>query len=208
MRPEIQDLKNPNEYIEIASFPINDTVKYIMDPENYGKTAPVKKIPPIWILPVLVLIGAFFGYFGGLLLKTMDWTGILFDVLIVFIVLLPFHEWIHGMSFKHYGAKEVGYGVSWKALMVYAYSQNFPVNMRELKIIAVMPFAVISFLLLCLMLIFPQYQNHLILIFTIHALLCGGDFALIKYALKNKHKIIYTYDDVIVEKKTYFYEKV
>ena len=34
-----------------------------------------------------------------------------------------------------------------------------------------------------------------------------GDFALIRYALKNKHRQIFTYDDLLKEKKTYFFEK-
>ncbi|MFM2393286.1 MAG: hypothetical protein RLZZ546_1268 [Bacteroidota bacterium] len=201
MRPNISELKDTNQYRELASFHIDETIKYIVNPDGYDKPQEPKKIPSIWALLVLVGIGACFGFFAGSIFMSLNGMRILFSILILFFVLLPFHEWIHGLSFKYFGAKQVGYGVSWKAVMVYAYAQDFPINMRELKIIAVMPFAVISALLLSLIFVIPDYRSSLLLIFLVHTLLCGGDFALIKYAFKNQDKTIYTYDDVLNEKK-------
>jgi hypothetical protein len=34
-----------------------------------------------------------------------------------------------------------------------------------------------------------------------------GDFVLINYYWKNRYRVIYTYDDIDVERKTYFFEE-
>lgn len=125
-----------------------------------------------------------------------------------FIAFLPIHEFIHGLAFKRIGAPKVGYGYSLKSLMVYAYSQNFPSTMREVALVAGMPFGVITTALIIGWILLPAYPVFWGFLLLIHTLGCIGDFALINYHRKNRHRTIYTYDDVEGERKTYFFEEV
>jgi hypothetical protein len=124
------------------------------------------------------------------------------------LVLLPIHEFIHGLAFKSVGATNVGYGYSLKSLMVYAYSQKFPTTMREVAFVAVMPFLVITSALVIGWVIWPTYSLVWIVLLLIHTTACLGDFALIRYYLKNRQRVIYTYDDVENERRSYFFAEV
>ncbi len=125
-----------------------------------------------------------------------------------FFVLLPIHEFIHGLAFKRIGALKVGYGYSLKSLIVYAYSQNFLTTTREVAFVAVMPFLIITAGLVTGWILLPAYPVFWGFSLVIHTLGCVGDFVLINYHRKNRHRTIYTYDDVENERKTYFFEEV
>ncbi len=60
------------------------------------------------------------------------------------ILLIPIHELIHGLLFRLFGAKDVRYGVVWKKLMFYAVAHDFAVNYRQMLVIALGPFFVLS----------------------------------------------------------------
>ena len=92
--------------------------------------------------------------------------------------------------------------------MVYAYSQNFPATMREVAIVAGMPFLVITTGLIIGWVVLPAYPVFWGFSLLMHTLGCLGDFALIMYHRKNRYRTIYTYDDMEGERKTYFFEEV
>lgn len=211
MRPTLEQLHDKNLFKEIASFHIDETLKFLMNSDGYGKTVEEKKPSSLFQkfgVVLITIIGGLIGYFSVTWIKDLQGLQLGLGFLILFLGILPFHEWIHGLTFKSFKAPEVGYGISWKAGMVYAYAQKFPISMPELKKVAIMPFAVITPLLCIAWYLMPQYSTIFIFILLIHTMACIGDFALVYYAIKNKNKTIYTYDDLKVEKKTYFFEKL
>lgn len=215
-RPSVNELQNSELYELMAAMPVHETIQYLQSELGMNKgqndSAKSSKLKIVYgvFLGILGVIGGYaigksFGNADNpfFLIKSLGLAFLLF-----FVVLLPIHEFIHGVAFKYYGAKKVGYGFSMKAAMVYAYAQDFPINMRELKVIAVLPFMLITFSLLMFMLFLPQYFFAITSILLIHSLACVGDFMLIKYANKYNNEGIFTYDDLEIEKKSYFYRTI
>lgn len=123
-----------------------------------------------------------------------------------FFPLLPIHELIHGLVYKYFGAPKVSYKADLKKLIFYAMADNYVVNGKELTAIAIAPFLVINVLLLSLFFVLPERQCWLPYgAMLVHIGGCYGDFALISYFYKNRHRNIVTYDS-LADKKSYFYE--
>jgi hypothetical protein len=93
-------------------------------------------------------------------------------------------------------------------MIVYAYAQKFVMTLRENSWVAAMPFIVITISLVILWYLFPQWQLFWGTSLFLHTSACIGDFILIQYYLKNKNYLIYTYDDIEGEKRSYFFKEV
>ena len=208
MRPTTSDLFNPQEYREISSFSVDDTLKFLTSELGLaGKEGGQSKTASYVMFGVSMLLGFLVMYFstkyGGEQVK-----GIGICLLALFVVVLPIHEWIHGLTFKSFKAPDVGYGFSLKGGMVYAFAQDFPISMAELKKVALMPFLVITPILILACIMLPSYSVGIVVMLLLHTFMCVGDFMLAWYAIKNKDRTIYTYDDIRNKKKSYFFEKI
>jgi Putative zincin peptidase len=218
MRPTIAELHDESKFILIESFHIDDTMRFLTGQLNTARESDRKtnkligRVFSFGFFLVCVFIGYKIGtsIVKGSIDKITVNQGIqsLYGILAMFFIILPIHELIHGLTFKYFKAPKVGYGVSIKAGMVYAYAQKFPISMPELRVLAMMPFLVLTTILCISLGFFPQYQAFIITILIIHTMACVGDFALTRYSIIHKNKEIYSYDDLEVEKKTYFFERI
>lgn len=215
-RPTAEQLHDPAQYTLVESFLIDNMMDFIrrelhMKPQSSPN--PSKKPTGITVLKLLVMaaVGGVIGYELTSLLanKQTDfgWLGQIIPGFVGFFLLLPIHEFIHGLAFRYVGAPKVGYGYSLKSLMVYAYCQAFPLTLRELAFVAVMPFLVITSGLLIGLVFWPAYTAFLVSVLVFHTTGCIGDLALILFWRKNKTRLMYTYDDVENKRMTYFFEK-
>lgn len=217
MRPTVDELHHSGRYRLIESVKIDEMNQFIM--RELG-TKPAAQQPGLrsWkdYLKLLIFgsVGGSVGFFCTyFLFKDADKVSgqsILWQLVAAVVglfVLLPIHEFIHGLAFKRIGAPKVGYGYSLKSLIVYAYSQNFPTTMREVAFVAVMPFSVITTGLIVGWIVLPTYSVFWAVLLIIHTTACIGDFVLINYWRKNRPRIIYTYDDVEGERMSYFFEE-
>lgn len=217
MRPTVHELHNSGQYVLIESFSIDEMNQFVV--RELGLT-PVSDQQPgprtwkRWLFPLVMgALGAVTGYYGVTLLKGSSSAGVsvlwqLGAAVIGLFVLLPIHELIHGLAFNYVGAPKVGYGYSLKGLMVYAYSHLFPTTMREVALVAIMPFVVITGGLVIGWGVWPDYKVVWAILLLIHTSACIGDFALVKYYRRNRYRTIYTYDDVEVERRSYFFAEV
>lgn len=218
MRPTVDELHDSGRYRLIESFRIDDMNQFILRELGTKPPAqqPGKRTWRDWLmLLAIAVVGGVLGFFTATgLLKGVGKPSLVLllgqfgAALLGLFVLLPLHEFIHGLAFKRVGAPKVGYGYSVKSLIVYAYSQNFPTTLREVAFVAVMPFLVITSALLIGWLLLPAYKVFWVLLLLIHTSACIGDFALIRYWYKNRPRTIYTYDDVEDQRMTYFFERV
>lgn len=210
-KPSIDDLHNPNHFSLVESFKIDEMMTFLMKELGATKSSNSKPQTGRKIIGI-VLIGmicAGFGYYIGkqiVVLKLDPWQFLEAFGLLIFI-LLPIHEGVHGLVFKILGAEKVGFGWTPKTLMVYAYAQKFVMSLKENAIVAVMPFIVITLALLIAFFTLPAYKILIVTTFILHTYGCLGDFILIKYYFKHRHKQMFTYDDIDEEGMTYFFEK-
>ena len=129
---------------------------------------------------------------------------IFFGLLLV-LVLIPFHEWIHALAYQSQGAKQTSFDANLKRFYFLAIADRFVTSKREFIIIALAPFVAISLALL--MASFFSGESWKVTLFTtltIHSLACSGDFALLSYFEFNKKKKVVTYDDK-ENKVSFFY---
>jgi hypothetical protein len=211
MRPILSELHDDTKFNKIADFHIDDTMKFLSDPDGYAKAEIEKSSKkPKWLSGFLFLVSTIIiGFFAGKYIMTENTGGpsLLVGLIIFILLVLPIHEAIHALVFKSFKADDVGFGFAPKAGMVYAYAQNFPITMKELIKVAIMPFTIITPLLVIGLYLFPIYSSTFIFLLIIHSTACIGDFSLVMYGYKNRNKDIYTYDDIRNEKRTYYFER-
>lgn len=122
-------------------------------------------------------------------------------------LLLPLHEWIHGLAYKFCGAKKVNYKADFKNLVVMAITDKFVVNAPQIIFVALAPFVVItSLFLLALIFTGSPYNLTIISIIVVHTSFCIGDFGICAFIKQNQNQGIITYDD-FENKVSYFLVK-
>jgi hypothetical protein len=134
------------------------------------------------------------------------WAGL--GTLLVFTVLIPLHEGLHGFAYKIVGAPKVSYGVNWQKFYFYAVADRFVLNRRAFLFVGLLPFIVVSALAIAWMFLAPVHIKWMLAaILFMHTGACAGDFALVSFFERHKtYKELLTFDDV--EKKlSYFYVK-
>ncbi|GAB3323848.1 hypothetical protein GCM10027299_20480 [Larkinella ripae] len=208
-KPTIAELQTSSQYRLTESFTIAGMQQFIL--RELGLAPPAEKKPAqlsVKRLIFFVLLGVIGGYVGMLLAKnalTIPWWQLGAAIGGLF-VLMPIHEAIHALVFKALRAPKVGFGYSVQSLMIYAYAQRFVVTLNENALVAVMPFLVITTGLVVAWLIWPPLDLVWGTMLLFHTLLCVGDYVLVQYAIKNRHRTMFTFDD-LDEQKSYFYER-
>lgn len=123
------------------------------------------------------------------------------------ILLIPVHEWIHGLAYKMAGAKTVKYEANWKKLYFVATAHHFVTSYKWFKVVALAPFTVISSLAIFSAVLLPDaFTIPSLALLFIHTIFCSGDFGLLTYMKSIKGSSPLTYDDM-ASRMTYFYIK-
>lgn len=123
-------------------------------------------------------------------------------------LLIPLHEWIHGLAYQALGAKTVKYSANFRKLVFFAMADKYVTSYAEFKIIALAPFVVITSLSILLFFCLPYYWSLTMLgVLFVHSSCCGGDFGLLSYLHVHAVREIVTYDDVAAS-RSYFLVKV
>lgn len=136
---------------------------------------------------------------SSLVLKQLSFNGVVYRLFlgVVFtFVLIPLHEWLHGLAFRYYGARDVRYGVVWRYLMFYAVSHLQVLGARQYYRIGLAPFVVITLGgLITYFFCGPALQLTILSLLSFHTLCCAGDFGLCAYFLKYIDSEPLTFDD-------------
>jgi len=95
-----------------------------------------------------------------------------------------------------------------KQYLFYVTAHRYVASPLQFKIVAIIPFIIISAVTVFLILLLPGlWKWSLSLFLFAHATMCAGDIALLNFYFLNREKKIYTWDDADL-KIAYFYEKV
>lgn len=153
-----------------------------------------------------MLIGGVAGYYisAGIL---SFWSVILhfFAGVLLTFFLIPLHEWLHGIAYKLAGAKQVQYKANWRKFVFYALANRFPTDYTTFRLVALMPFSVITLIFVGLVFLAPAHWHILLLSIAVsHASFCIGDFVLLAYMNMHKEQGMITMD-VNEQRKTFFY---
>lgn len=204
MNSPLRDELLARGYTELAAFRISDLLVPVKDGVRRGSLF-------YWLLMAASVLGGLLivaGYIlsreSGLLSRGQFFASVFLGIGAV-IFLIPIHEFIHGLLFRFFGARDVRYGVVWKKLMFYAVAHDFAVNYRQLLVIALGPYVVLSLAMGAAMFVVPPAgQAFLAGMYTFHTLCCVGDFGLCGYMHRFRGQRPVTFDDADA-RISYFY---
>lgn len=133
------------------------------------------------------------------------WLYMLFGIITGMLVVIPFHEALHGLAYRLAGAKRVKYGMDLKQMLFYASAPGFVAGRREFLVVAFFPFIFINLLFTTGIFIGqPCIKWASLVAVFVHSSLCIGDFAMINYMASFPGMELYTYDDKETN-TSYFY---
>lgn len=153
-------------------------------------------------LNIMLIFSLFFFAFQDTLGGLIGWGKLLLwfslGTVLVFLLLIPPHEVIHGMAYRLVGAPRVSYGVNWQKFYFYAVADQFVVKRKPFIFIGLAPFVVISLLVvLTIFLVGTQMKWLLFGVLFMHTAACAGDFALLSFYERHRNfSELFTYDDV------------
>lgn len=132
-------------------------------------------------IPLIFIFIYFFTWVGNMLgvkFEIVEHTYLsLIYFLPVYIFLIIIHELIHGLFFKLFSLKnKVKFGFKWKQGMAYAISPGSLYNRKQMLLISLAPFMLISLALTILAGIGIFSGVFYILLSSVHAAGCIGDF--------------------------------
>ena len=198
----IADLRDPTRYRLLTTLDMRNPGEF------FRENARGSRLVPVFLLTVLGWLGAVAGWSAtrathpGDFLVPLAWAALL-----VFGGLLPLHEGIHALTYRWLGARDVRFSLSANKLAVYTCANRFVVPVRQMFVLAALPFVLISAGLLGLLAGVPQHGLVWAWALGLHAFGCAGDCILLAFARKNRARALYNYDDVAAQ-ESYFFEKV
>ncbi len=195
-KPEIEQLHQPDNFqlvgelshSEIAEFVINE-LKHVRWPMLIFYLFTAALLLMIVAITAANAISTFIpwrSFLGGLVAGTA--VGVL--------LVIPFHEGLHGLAYRLAGAKKIKYGMDLRQMIFYASAPGFVASRYDFLVVALFPFILIN-LVFTSGIIWgqPFIQWTSLVALFMHSTMCIGDFAMLNFMASYPGKKIYTYDD-------------
>jgi Putative zincin peptidase len=206
MRISVDDLQDQSRFRHLLTISYSDIISFVIDYITRRTSLTVF----FWSVCMI--------FFGISVIIRVNLAGI-FELkriithtllgLVVFpVVIIPVHEGLHILPYFIAGARKIKIGMDLNQYIFYVTAHRHVVTPRIFRIVALIPFVVISLTILFLVLWLPGlWKWSLSLFLFVHATMCAGDFAMLNYYHINKSRKIYTWDDADL-KEAYFYEEL
>ncbi len=138
---------------------------------------------------------------GTMLLYTL--IGIVFS----FTLIIPIHEFIHGIAYWLTGARKINVGAKLRQFIFYVSADQFVIDHKKFTFVALLPFIIITSGYIYLLFNLPTPWHFAISIsLFLHTLNCIGDITLLAF-IHDQDKPVYTFDD-IKQETSYFYRSI
>ena len=206
MALQVEDLEDQTKYRQLLTIPYDELVTFVLDylRRKSGVMVFFWSVCVIFLgiaLNVRINIAGYFP-FRNILLHSM------LGLVIFPILCVALHEALHIIPYFLTGARNIRIGMDLKQYMFYVTAHRHVATAPQFRAVALVPFLVISLVLLFLILYLPGlWKWSLSLFLFVHTTMCAGDFAMLNFCFLNRGKKIYTWDDF--EKKiAYFYEEI
>lgn len=206
MTYKIEDLDDQTRFRQILEIPYSELVQFILDyfKKKSGVTIFIWSACFLFLGIVITVRINLAGYFPFAKVFLHSILG-----LVIFPLLcVPIHEFMHVIPYYLSGARKIRIGMDLQQFIFYVTAHRYVAGPLQFIIVALIPFVIISLLMLFLVLYLPGLWKWSLSIFLfVHATMCAGDFALLNFYWINRNKKIYTWDDAD-EKIAYFYEEI
>lgn len=206
MALQVEDLEDQTKYRQIMEISYHDLVPFILDylRRKSGVTIFFWSVCIIFLVTAIRIRMNIGGYFAFRDILTHSVIGMVFLPL----ACIPLHEILHVVPYYFTGARKIRVGMDLKQYLFYVTAHRHVATPRQFRIIAMIPFILISLALVFLILTMPGlWKWSLSLFLFVHTTMCAGDFALMNFYHMKKGKKIFTWDDAD-RKIAYFYEEI
>ncbi|HCE16933.1 MAG TPA: DUF3267 domain-containing protein [Anaerolinea thermolimosa] len=199
-RLTVNDLQQSERFLLLDTLSHHDLLPFLV---QYG----LKQVNPVTVsfyiglalyLGVTLSVGIRMGY------NAFSWIIQVLWATVAWLVLIPFHEGIHGLVYWALGARDIRVGVSLREGVVYAIAHGFVVNRREFIGLALAPTVLINGGLAVLAWCAEPLRFFALALSVLHFSSAGGDWALLSYLWVKRAHPVFTYDDAD-RKMSYFY---
>ena len=203
--PDVEQMQNEELYTKILELNFDDMIPFVLS--NIKKKGLMSGL--FIAVNVIGLSSIGFVSIWAIYTGWIPWSGFIIQLVLGIvagsIIVIPFHELLHGLAYKILGAKKIKFGANLQQFFFFVSADRFPVNRKELSFLALLPFGVLNVALLLLDTIcLTQYSILFGFLLLSHNLMCIGDFAITNYVLNEKEEV-YTYDESEI-KKSFFYK--
>jgi hypothetical protein len=206
MALSVEDLDDQTKFRQILAISYHDLIQFILD---YLKKKSALNV--FFWSACLIFLGIAIkvriiiaGYFP---LRDI-FSHSLLGLIIFPIFCIPVHEILHVIPYYISGARKIRVGMDLKQFLFYVTAHRHVVTPIQFRIVALIPFLIISITLIFFILILPGlWKWSLSLFLFVHTTMCAGDFALLNFYFLKRNKNIYTWDDA-EKKMAYFYEEI
>ena len=206
MALKVEDFDDQSRFRQLQAIPYSDLISFVLDYIRRKSWLMILfwSVCMIFAGIALTVRINIAGYFPMKTILSHSLMGfIVFPVLMI-----PVHEFMHVVPFFLTGAKRIRVGADLKQYIFYVTAHRHVISARQFRLVALIPFLVISVALIILILYLPGlWKWSLSVLLFVHATMCAGDFALLNFYYINRHRKIYTWDDAD-EKMAYFYEEI
>ena len=206
MALQVEDLEDQSKYRKILEIAYDDLIPFILGylRRKTGVTIFFWSVCIVFLGTTLRIRMNIAGYYPFKDILVHSVTGFIFMPLLC----IPVHELLHIIPYYLLGARKIRVGMDLKQYLFYVTAHRHVAAPRQFRIIAIIPFILISTALVFLILTMPGlWKWSLSLFLFVHTTMCAGDFAFLNFYYINKGKKIFTWDDA--EKKiAYFFEEI
>ncbi|MBK7712191.1 MAG: DUF3267 domain-containing protein [Bacteroidales bacterium] len=206
MALSVEDLDDHSKYRLILEISYDDLIPFILD---YLKR--ISAVTVFFLSACLFFLGTavkirvnIAGYFP----LTDIFAHSCFAMIVLPVLCIPLHELLHILPYYLSGARKIRVGMDLKQYLFYVTAHRHVAKPLQFRIVAIMPFLLISTATIFLILMMPGlWKWSLSLFLFIHTTMCAGDFALLNFYFLKKGRKIFTWDDAD-KKIAYFYEEI
>ena len=204
---KVEQMQNEELYTKILELNFDEMIPFVLS--NIRRKGLMS-----WLFVAVNVIGlSSVGVFSiwGIYTGWIPWSRFIIQLILGIlagsIIVIPFHELLHGLAYKILGAKKITFGANLQQFFFFVTADRFLVNRKELYFLALFPFGALNVVLLTVALFWlPQYSILFGFLLLSHNLMCIGDFAVTNYVLNEKEEV-FTYDEP-ENKKSFFYKTV
>ncbi len=204
-KPGIEQLQDDKTYCLVKSLKHDEIVEFV--------TGELKKlrwpIVTFYIFNSVLLLLITAVTAANVFYELMPWrvhlTGLFAGTAAGILLVIPFHEGLHGLAYRIAGARKIRYGMDLRQMLFYASAPGFVAGRNDFMVVAFLPFTVINLFFIAIIITGQQFMQWTSLVaLFMHSTMCIGDFAMINFMARFSGKDIYTYDDPGSE-TSYFY---
>jgi hypothetical protein len=203
LKPE--QLKNSGNYTLIRILRHNEIVPFVLSEVRQLRWPMLVFYGFCLLVLIMILAFSIASLMNTNITWGLYWKYLFFGFLSGMLIVIPFHELLHGLAYKISGAKKIKYGADLKQLLFYASAPGFVTERIAFYFIAFCPFIIINlFFLAGFIYGTPAIQWGSLVALFVHSTMCIGDFAMVNFFAAYPRDRVFTFDE---EKSgiSYFY---